>query len=257
VAGLVAGLAAGLSVLLPWSPALAAGVYVDAAGEIAFVTLPQASSLAARLARSHGAAGDANLYFIDAAFPLKTGTLFEIDIPIITFIDSSIVQTGFGDVTLRARTRLYHAPTRVLQLTGALRTGTGTLSVWPYSSRSIDLQVGVAYVDTLDHFQMWIWGGGAYVSKAPEDLPEDELHGHYGRIGGGVFFPFASGALRIGAGYMGIFYEAGRSRQVLLTTIDYRRSEWLTFVASAHAEGGDVEERVSDYAFMAGIRVFY
>ena len=254
---ILTGLLAGLSVLLPWNTALAAGVYVDAAGEIAFLTAPQARALAARLGRSHGSDGDANLYFVEAAFPLKNGTLFEIDIPIITFLDTTIVETGFGDVTLRARTRLYHAPTRVLQLTGALRTGTGTLAVWPYSSRSIDLQMGIAYVDTLDHFQLWVWGGGAYVSKEPEDVPEDELHGHYGRIGGGMFFPFASGALRLGAAFMGIFYEAGRSREVLLTTIDYRRSQWLTFTASAHAELGDREERVSDYAVMAGIRVFY
>jgi hypothetical protein len=88
-------------------------------------------------------------------------------------------------------------------------------------------------------------------------VPEDELHGHYGRVGGGVFVPFASGALRLGAGGMGIFYESGRSRVILLATIDYWRSQWLMFTASAHAEGGDVEERVSDYAVTAGIRVFY
>ncbi len=247
----------GLGVLLSWNPTLAAGVYVDAAGELAFLTAPQSRALAGRIARSNGEAADASLFFIAAAFPVKSSSLVEIDIPVVSFLDTTEVVTGFGDVTIRARTRLYGSPGRILHLIGALRTGTGTTRVWPYSSRSVDLRVGVGYVDTLKVLRLWVAGSGAYVSREPEDVPENELHGHFGRVGAGLAFPFAQGALSVGAGVMAAFFESGRSRELLFTTFDYRRSQWLTFNLFAHFEGGDRDERVSEYAVGGGFRVFY
>jgi hypothetical protein len=247
----------GLVVLLSWIPTLAAGVYVDAAGEVAFLTAPHSKALAGRIIRSNGDAADASLLYIDAAFPLKNFSLVEIVIPVISFLDTNKVVTGFGDISIRARMRLYSSPRRILHVTGALRTGTGTDRVWPYSSPSIDLRVGLAYVDTLSVLQYWVAGSGTYVSKAPEDVPEEELHGHFGRVGGGLEFPFASGALNFGFGAMAAFFESGRTRALLLGTFDYRRSQWLTFTLFAHVEGGESDERVSEYAAGGGFRIFY
>lgn len=242
---------------MTWSPALAAGVYVDAAGEVAFLTAPQSKALAARIFRSNGETADATLYFIDATFPIKSSSLVEIDIPLVSFLDTTEVVTGFGDVTIRARTRLYHSPGRTLRLIGALRTGTGTTRVWPYSSESFDLEAGIGYVDTLSMFHLWVSASGAYVGQDPEDVPEEELHGHYARVTAGLKLPFAQQAWNLGLGVMAGFFESSRSRELLFANLDYRRSQWLTFTLTAHIEGGEQEERVSEYAVGGGIRVFY
>ena len=246
-----------MGVLLSWNPTHAAGVYVDAAGVVAFFTAPQSKALAGRIARSNGEAADASLYILDARFPVKSSGLVEINIPVISFLDTSEVVTGFGDLTIRGRVRLYHSPSRILHAIAALRTGTGTTRVWPYSSRSVDLELGLAYVDTFSVLQLWASGSGAYVAKEPEDVPENELHGHFGRVGLGLNLPFAGEALNVGLGVMTAFFESGRSRELLFTTFDYYRSQWLTFNLFAHVEGGDRDERVSEYAVGGGFRIFY
>jgi hypothetical protein len=248
----------GLCVLWSGSPTLAAGVFVDAAGEVAFLTAPQARALSGRLFRSNGETADATLYILDATFAINSGSLVEVDIPFVSFLDTTEVVTGFSDLTIRARTRLYHSPGRTLRLIAGLRTGTGTTRVWPYSSRSFDLEAGIAYVDTLSMFHLWASASGAYVGQQPKnDVAENERHDHYGRVTAGLKFPFGRGASILGLGVMAGFFEGGRSRELLLATFDHRRSEWLSFTLAAHVEGGNQEERVSNYAVGAGVRVFY
>jgi len=245
-----------LGVLISWNPARAAGVYVDAAGAVAFLTAPQAKALAGRIARSQGEMTDASIYFIDATWPVKSYALVELDIPFINLVDTSTVETGLGDVTIRARARVYHAPTRTLHLLGALRTGTGTTQVWPYSSESLDAEAGLGYVDTLKIFDLWASATGAYVGREPADKPEDELHGHFARFSAGLNVPFAGG-LNVAAGVTSMLYEAGRSRHLFLAVIDYQRSQWLRITFSGHIEGGERDERVGDYAIVVGARVYY
>jgi hypothetical protein len=246
-----------LGVLLSWNPTLAAGVYYDAAGEVAFLIAPQSRALAGRIVRSNGDAADASLMFVDLVFPVRSSSLVEVDIPVVSFLDTSEVVTGFGDVTVRGRTRLYGAPRRILHLTGALRTGTGTSRVFPYTSKSIDFEAGLAYVDTLSVLQYWAWAVGAYASNQPKDTPEEELYGPYGRLSGGIGLPFASGSLNLGLGLTAAFFEAGRTRELVFAGLDYRRSPWIRFMVFGHVESGDSDERVSDYAAGAGLWVIY
>lgn len=252
----MASLLAGLAVFSCGQTAFAAGVYVDVAGDVAFLTVPRSYALAGRIARSNGTDTDASIYILNAAFPVRSWALVELDIPFVTVAEPTKVETGLGDLSIRARADLYTKSERAVRLLSGLRTGTGTSRVYPYSSESIDLEVGVGYVDTLEMFQIWASGGGAFVSKAPEDLAEDELHGDYGRLGVGLHIPVASG-LNVGIGVTTLFYEAGRSREVYLGNLDFRRSEWLVLGFAAHIEGGDNEERVGDTAFVGGLRIYY
>lgn len=246
----------GLGVLSFWLPAFAAGVYIDASGDVLFLTAPRAYALAGRVARSNGTESDASLYILDAAFPVRSWGLVELDIPFISIVEPSTVETGLGDLSIRARADLYVRDGRAFRLISALRTGTGTARVFPYSSQSIDLEVGIGYVDTLEMFHIRASGGGAYVSKEPTDVPEHQLHGHYGRFGLGLHLPFEFG-FNVGVGLSAIFYEAGRSREIYLGTVEYRHSEWLVLVFAAHTEGGDSEERVGDTAVTGGLRIYY
>jgi hypothetical protein len=254
---LLAVVMGGLGVVSPWNPTLAAGVYLDAAGEVAFLTAPQSKALSGRIARSGGEPADASLFFLDASFAVKSTSLVEVDIPAVSLLGAEKVITGFGDVTIRGRTRLYAAPRRVLHLIGGLRTGTGAKHLFPYASRTVDLEVGVGYVDTLDVLQLWASGSGAYVGDQPDEVPDEDRHGHFGRVGAGVKFPFSEGTVNVGLGVMAVFFEAGRTRELLLADFFYHRSAWLTFTLFAHVEGGDRDERIGEYAAGGGFRVFY
>ena len=111
-------------------------------------------------------------------------------------------------------------------------------------------------MDTLGYFDWWASATGAYVTKEPESLPENQLHGNFARVGAGIDVT-AIRSLRIGAGAMTVFFEEGRLRQVFLAMFQYRRSEWLMLSLAGQAEGGDEDERVGDYAVTVGIRANY
>jgi hypothetical protein len=254
---IVPALLAGLCVFTPWQAANTAGVYIDVAGDVAFLLAPSTRELSGRVVRSNGESVDASIYFIDARFPLKSHSLVELNLPFISIVDPPEVVTGFGDFAIRARTHLYTRPGLAFRLLGGIRTGTGTNRVYPYSSQSLDLEAGIGYVDTLDMFDVWAAAGGAYVAREPEYLPEEDLHGHHGRVSAGLSFPFRSVGLDVGMSVMAVFYEAGRAREIYLGTVDYRRSQWFSITFAVHLEGGDVDERVGDTAVTGGLRVFY
>jgi len=244
-----------LGVLVPFNRTLAAGLYIDAAGEISFLNSPQKRAITGRLARNEGTDPNATMYLLDATFTIKSYALVEVNIPFIA-LEQVDVERGMGDVTIRARARLFERPQRKLYLISFLRTGSGTTRVYPYASQSIDLEVGVAYVDTLGHFDWWASVTGAYVTKEPEGLPEDQLHGDFGRLGAGIDIT-AIGSLRIGAGAMAVFFGEGQSRQLYLGMLQYQRSQWMTLSLSGQVEGGDEDQRVGDFAIVAGVRVNY
>jgi hypothetical protein len=251
-----AALVFALGVFLPPQTTIAAGVYVDAAGDVVFLTAPQAKALTGRLIRSNGNDVDASLYVLNAAFTVKSYALVELDIPFVTIAEPSDVNTGLGDLVLRARARLYSKPGRIVHLISAFRTGSGTTNVYPFASQSLDLELGVGYVDSLQLFHLWATAGGAYVTREPENVPDEELHGSYARFSAGIRFPFDNG-FGVVLGMTALVYGESRDREIYIAAVDYRRSQWLTFTLSAHAEGGDREERVGDTALTAGFRVYY
>jgi len=244
-----------LCVLFPARVILAAGLFVDAAGEVSFLLSAQNRALTGRLARSEGAGPDASLYLLDATFPVRSYALVELNIPFIA-IEQKDVERGLGDVTLRARTQLFAQPHRKLYLLSSLRTGSGTTRVYPYSSQSIDLEAGLGYVDTTGSFDLWVSATSAYVSKEPVSYPKEKLHGDFTRLGVGLGFnPRTS--VRAGAGAMILFFGDERTRQLLLVSLEYYRSRWLVLNLTGHMENGENETRVGDYAITAGIRVNY
>lgn len=251
-----AGFLTGLILLSFCRATFAAGVYVDAGGNVAFLLAERSYALSGRVARSNGDNIDATLYYLDAAFPVKSWGLVELNIPFVSTMKSSTLEFGLGDLVIRARADLYRGSQRVFRVMSSLRTGTGTERVYPFSSESIDFKLGIAYVDTLEYFRVWASGGGALVEKAPESVPEDQLHGDFGQLAAGLQIPIATG-LNVGAGMTALFFESGRSREIYIGTVDYWRSRWLVISFSAHVEGGDVEQRVGDTAVTGGLRVYY
>lgn len=235
---------------------IAAGVYVDVAGDVAFLTSTQAHALAGRIIRSDGSDADASLYVLDLAFTVRSYALLELDIPIVTKVEPNSVVTGIGDLVLRFRARVYQKPRRVFHVLSAFRAGNGTTDVYPFASQSLDLEVGIGYVDSLDYVHVWATAGGAFVARQPENIPEEDLHGGNGRVSAGLRFPFTA-RLSAGVGATALVYGSNRAREIYIVTVDYRRSQRLNFALAAHVEGGRSAERVGDTSLTAGLRVYY
>jgi hypothetical protein len=244
-----------LALLAAPRPSLAAGLYLDATGAVTFLNSPQNRALTGRLARTEGTDPDATIYLLDVTLPVRDYALVEVDIPFIA-LEQQDVERGLGDVTLRARARLFARPTRKLFLVSSLRTGSGTTRVYPFASQSIDIEAGLAYVDTLSYFDWWISATGAWVLREPEGIPEDQAHGNFGRFGLG-FDVTAVKSMRFGLGATGAVFGEGRTRLVYLAVVRYERSQWLGLSIALQAEGGKEEYRVGDGAVTAGIRVNY
>lgn len=236
-------------------PALATGLYLDATGAVTFLTSPQSRALSGRLARTEGTDPDATIYLLDVTLPIRDYALVEVDIPFVA-LEQQDVERGLGDATIRARARLFERPTRKLYLISSLRTGSGTTRVYPFASQSIDIEAGLAYVDTLTHFDWWISAAGAWVLREPEGIPEEQAHGNFGQFGLGLDLT-AVRPIRFGLGVVSAVFAEGRSRLVYLAVLGYQRSQWLTLSLAGQMEGGREEYRVGDYSVTAGIRVYY
>lgn len=251
--------AAALAVVLAGNsprPARAVGVYEDAVGEVDFLTGPQSASITARFVRTNGPDVDASLFILAGAVSVRPYLLVQLEQPYVSLSDPSDIATAFGDLRLRVRARLTGGGGRALSALGAFRTGSGSTRVYPYASQSMDYEVALGYVDTLEVMELWAVAGGAFVTRAPEDLPDDEIHESFARAMAGLTLPAAT-RLRVSAGADALYYASGGVRVLLLGAIEYSRSRSLAFSLGFHAEAGPAKERVSDGAATASIAVFF
>lgn len=250
-----AALAAAGAGISPGS-ARAVGVYEDAAGEVDFLTAPQLASITARFVRTNGSDFDASLFILAGTVSVRPYLLVQLDQPYVSLSGPSDIASALGDLRLRVRARLSGGGGRALSAVGAFRTGSGTRRVYPYASQSVDYEFALGYVDTLDVVEMWATAGGAFVTRAPENLPSDEIHENFARVMAGLTLPAAT-RLRVSAGATVLYYASGGVRGLLLATIGYSRSRLLLLSLGFHAETGEARERVSNGAATASIHVFF
>jgi hypothetical protein len=94
------------------------------------------------------------------------------------------------------------------------------------------------------------------VWRGPEGYVENAAHDNYSVFSAGISFPFNSAFnIRLfGAGY---FLFSGFSREIYGVLASYRTSSFMSLFASLQAEGGKKELRVTDFAAVAGARIYY
>jgi len=144
----------------------------------------------------------------------------------------------------------------VLHALGGLRVGTGSRGLYPYSSQSFDIELGVGYVDSLDILHVWGAIEGVAVKREPTGLDESDRHENFARANGGIALPFGS-ALQLRLGVSALVFRSGGAREVYFSQLQYRYSPSLEIRVSTHAEAGEPEERISDLAITAAIHAFF
>jgi hypothetical protein len=233
-------------------PARAIGVYEDAVGHAGFLFGQHRAGIRCAAVRTNDDERDASIFLISGTYPLRDNLLIQVEQPFISLVGESDIESGFGDLYLRARLRLAGGTGRALQAVGGLRVGSGTRRLYPYSSQSFDFELAVGYVDTLEILHVWALAGGGMVKREPEGLDEEDRHENFARMGGGLALPFGSNLyLRLGAS--GLVFRSGRARELYFAQLQYRYSPPLEIRLSAHAEAGEPDERVSDLALSVAI----
>jgi hypothetical protein len=128
--------------------------------------------------------------------------------------------------------------------------------VFPYASQSVDLDLGLSYVDSLGAVHFWGALGAALVERAPEGLLRATIHEDFGHVSAGFTLPL-TGRFNLHAGFTALAYRSGGARELYFSSIEYGHSDATRLVFAVHAEGGKKEERISDLSIGAGIQIFH
>lgn len=244
-----------LVLLLP-TALQALGVYEDIYDLSHILSSPLDRSITGSMMRAKGSDHDASGIFFSADYPLKEIFLLRAEISYITLSTNEGIESGFGDFRFRARAAVFDRNQFHLYATGALRSGSGSNAIFPYSTGSLDVHAGIACIDSLS--QLTIWGEltAVRVSNKPDGLSEAEDHGDYAALTAGLTL-LLSDRLAFHFGGSGYVYKEDRSRELYFAGCDYIHSPDLGFFVSLQAEGGRSDERVSDMSARSGIRVTY
>ena len=242
-------------VFLPGSVA-GAGLYEDFGESSSFILSSRVQSVSASFSRLEDDGRDASLYSLYATYPIKSALLLQAEQSYITVSSQRGIEGGFGDFRLRLRAKAFSTPGRALYLISALRSGSGSRRVYPFASGSIDVTLGFSVVDSLSLFNYWGEASATAVWRGPEGYDENTAHENYAVISAGISFPFNNTFdIRLfGTGY---FLFSGPSREIYGVLASYRTSSFMSLFASLQAEGGKKEERVTDFAAVAGARIYY
>lgn len=235
------------------TPARAAGVYEDAAGHAGFLTSPGVPSIRAAFFRADADAGDASVFVVSAAYPVRGYLMVQADLPYVSLAGPSDIDSDFGDAVLRARLRVAGGRGRSLHLLGGLRLGTGTRNLFPYASQSTDAALGVGYVDTLRVVHVWASASGVAVYRVPNVL--EDLHENYAHFAAGITIPLHR-TVAVRSGVTVLLFSSDAVRDITMAEVLFHPSAGLGLHLGAEVEGamgGSEADRAVDIAVTAGV----
>lgn len=230
-----------------------AGVHENAATESAFLLAPQQVVLRASLEISHDSL-DASIYRVYAAFPVRTTFLVALEQPLVSVSGPSDVDGSLGDLMLRVRARVV-GRTRVLWATGLLSAGTGEKRLFPYSSESVDIGLGVAATDSIGVLDLYASAGYVWAQRIPDEL--GGLHDNYARFSAGVNLRLGANAAVRGGVLTEQYASLDAHRDLFYAGGGWRWTGALRFFVEGQIETGPVGDRASDWSAAAGLAVHF
>ena len=245
-----------VGVILAPTLALGIGLHGDEGRFSYFLRAPNYIQFDGRLTRTDAQTHKSALYSLSANFPFKSRFLGQLDLSFASLATNDDIEDGITDLMFRTRF-LIAGP---LLGTALLRTGSGTNLVFPYSSGTVDLEVGLAVLDTATVFDAehpttwWLSASGGRVIRGTRSL--DQFLQDYLKGGFGVVqrvwqrFDFE-------AGVFGYWYEDGPTRQVVFGQTEFLYSDVIAFFLSLQADVGEREDRPNDASGTVGLRVRY
>jgi hypothetical protein len=250
------------------SPALSVGPFVDVSRTSAFVRAPLARGLGSSITRASLEGQGASFFLVDGQIRIRSSFLFQPELSYISIARDEKVEDGFGDAILRAKARVWARPQKCVAILSSLRLGSGSASLFPYSTASTDFEMGMAFVDSigssgadrtlepLRSFSFWVAASGVYVIRLDDQLEQNDLHSHYAAAGGGILAALARW-IEIEAGGEGLFFETGAVREVYFSTLTTVLSPGMNLYLTVQGEGGNWRERAVDASATLGLSVRY
>jgi hypothetical protein len=231
----------------------AAGVYENAAAEPAFLLSPRRPTLSADLDFSVNDPVEAAIYRVGATFPLRKVFVVGVEQNFVSISDSTDIKSGIGDLTIRSSARAWAGKQRALMLLGTMVTGTTKQEYFPYSSKTLDVTLSVAYVDTLGDIAAYAIGGRTWVNRSDVERPVDTRHNDNWRGSAGV--TIGGGDVRAEGGTLYEYTVDHAKRWLWYGGISVIATDALVLRAGIQFETGAEAQRVSDWAANAGFTV--
>jgi hypothetical protein len=231
----------------------AAGVYENAAAEPAFLLSPRHPTLFADLDFSVNDPVEAAIYRVGATFPLRKVFVVGLEQNFVSVSDTADIKSGIGDLTIRSSARAWASKRRALMLLGTMVTGTTKQEFFPYSSKTLDITLSAAYVDTLGDVTAYVIGGRTWVNRSDVERPLDVRHNDNWRGSAGVVV--GGGDVRAAGGTLYTYTVDRAERWLWYGALSVSVTDPLVLRAGIQFETGEETQRVSDWAANAGFTV--
>ena len=252
--GLLAGLCFSLS-----SPqeVLSTSSYQDFSRTAYFLIPPPQLSLEGRAVRAEASNNEAAIYTLGALMPFRL-FLFQLEVPYVSLVTRDNILDGFGDPVLRMRFKAWAGESASVYLLSGVRMGSMPFllsdeRLFPYSTGSLDISFGAAFVDTLATVTWWASLTATYPTRVEDALKDAGLHAEYSTFSAGTRFPVARKLDRQLGAVMVI--PTNRSlRQVYFANIDWRYTGVAGFYIYGQYEVGTKDDWAADYAIGVGTK---
>ena len=244
------------------------GPFIDVPRLSAFLRSPHESSLDGSITRADAEETNASLFVLAADFPVRSTFLIQVDVPYVTLAYGDKVEDGFGDALLRMKARLWRGGRRSILVTSSLRVGSGSTSLFPFSTGSTDIEVGLVFVDSigvgegekalrpLRSISYWVMGGGDYPIRVNDTLEEADLYPRFATVGGGVLAALTR-RIEIEAGGLGLFFATGAAREIYFSRVSLGLSDVSRISLNVQMERGDREDRAANASAGINLTVMY
>jgi hypothetical protein len=235
----------------------AAGVYENAATESALLVSPQRIIARGTVEIGSSPGLDATMYRLLAAFPARSWFLFWVEMPLVSVSDSDGIESGPGDVILRARARTWHANGHALSLLATIGTSTGNRRFFPYSSQTLDIDTSVGYVDSIGAVQPFAIVGYEWVHRVDEALyTDDTAPANHLRATAGTDLKLNPKS-NLRGGVMFHWYDTDAKRTLIFAGGSYDWTPAFRLLAEGQVETGPEAQRVGDWSLTAGLTVLF
>jgi hypothetical protein len=235
----------------------AAGVYENAATESALLVSPQRVMARATVELGSSPGLDAMMFRVIGAFPARSWFLFWVEMPLVSVTASDEIESGPGDLLLRARARLWGKDGRALSLLATLGTGTGNITYFPYSSQTLDVCASAGFVDSVGAAQPFVVVGYEWMNRVDEErYNSDTAPANFLRATAGSDFDLGARA-RLRGGAMFQWYDTEAKRTLVFAGTSFDWTPMLRLIAEGQVEVGPEAQRVGDWSATAGLAVLF
>lgn len=242
----------------------AVGPFKDVSDLSDFIRAPRDHGLSGSITRADSQGRGASIFTLAGFYPLRTSFLMQLECSYVALADDEVVLQDLGDVFLRLKARVWGGNQSALALISNVRLGTGTPTLFPYSTASTDVELGISFVDSLGRdaagdprfFSYWAMASGTYVFRVNDRLEADELHGNCVSAGGGVLAGLTR-RLGVEAGGLGLAFDSGALREIYYARISAALSPATRLHVIVQGERGDWQDRAVDASAEIGLIVLY